>query len=76
MRCMCNPRNDYFEMRIPWKTLGDTVYNRHFSKNETIFLAEVKYCIFSTLLCVFLLTRGMNKKFGSVSIGYHWSIDR
>lgn len=23
-------KNDYFEMRIPWKTLGNLVYNRNF----------------------------------------------
>lgn len=73
---MCNPRNDYFEMRIPWKTVGDTMDYRHFTKKETIFLEEIKHWIFSPLLSVFLFKCRMNRKFGSGSSGHHWSIGR
>lgn len=38
-----NPRNDYFEMTVPWKTLGNPVYTRNFIKKEVIFLEETKY---------------------------------
>lgn len=38
-----NPRNDYFEMALTWKTLGNPVDSRNFIKKEVIFLEKTNH---------------------------------